>query len=456
MKLPSRTESPAAGRSAWFSQARYGLFIHWGPYACLGRGEQVLFREHLDHQDYARMACAWNPASFDAGKWAALAVEAGMKYAVLTTRHHDGYCLWDSRLTDYTSVAQAPRRDFVREYVEAFRAAGLRVGFYYSLADWRIPAYWDGPQFDPGGWERFRDYVHGQVRELLTGYGRIDLLWFDGPWPRTATEWKSGELIEKIRCWQPDILINNRLDAAAQSGQPEQAGASQELGDFGTPEHQIGAENGRPWESCQVTTWRLWGYARGEHYRTAAQLLDLLCECASQGGNLLLNVGPDPEGEIPLPAESALREVGTWLRFHGEAIYGTGRGDLTEFTTYGYQTRRGNILYLICRFWPRSPEVRLAGLRLPGAKAVLLGSSRSLNVIDADWGTLLSGLPAEASPLFPVIRIDCASAPQILAWAKNRLWSGDPRRMTSWSRIRGTSPWVDGQERGVRPVEAPV
>jgi alpha-L-fucosidase len=195
----------------WFPEARFGLFVHWGPYSAYGRGEQALFREHLDQQEYGENACRWNPGRCDPARWAEVAKGAGMRYAVLTTRHHDGYCLWDSRVTDYTSAAQAPRRDFVREYVEAFRAAGLRIGLYYSLADWRVPAYWEGAAHDPSGWEGFRDYVHTQVEELLTGYGPIDLFWFDGAWPHSPREWRSRELVERIRALQPHLLINNRL-----------------------------------------------------------------------------------------------------------------------------------------------------------------------------------------------------------------------------------------------------
>ena len=164
----------------WFYEGRYGMFIHWGPYAVIGRGEQPLFRERLDQREYAEMACRWHPKKFDAKKWAAVAKAGGMKYAVLTSRHHDGFCLWDSKFTDYSTAKQAPKRDFVREYVEAFRAAGLRVGLYYSLLDWRIPAYWEGPQHDPQGWDAFCAYIHNQVRELLTDYGKIDVFWFDG------------------------------------------------------------------------------------------------------------------------------------------------------------------------------------------------------------------------------------------------------------------------------------
>lgn len=418
------------------------MFIHWGPYAEHGRGEQVLFREYLDAREYEARAGRWNPGAFDARALAALAAGAGMKYAVFTARHHDGYCLWDSALTDYTSVRLRPGRDFVREYVEAFRAAGLRVGIYYSLADWRIPAYWNGPARDPEGWNLFRDYVHGQVEELAGKYGKIDVFWFDGAWPHSAEIWQSKELVQKIRTLQPEVLINNRLDAAAQTGQEEAAGISHTLGDFGTPERKIVAEADRLWESCQVSTWRLWGYARGEHYHGGADLLDLLCNCAAQGGNLLLNVAPDGEGLVPDPVKAALGDVGRWLRTHGEAIYRTRRGDLAEFTTYGYQTRRDNTIYLIYRFWPRAASARVPGIHAPDAGATLLGGTHPLplRVEQTETGLVLHGLPVEPpGELFPVIRLDCESPPVVLPWAVDRLWNGDPSRMAFWAEKRGTS-----------------
>jgi alpha-L-fucosidase len=256
--------SMAESTHQWFRDARYGMFVHWGPYADWGRGEQILFREHLDQREYEQRACDWNPQHFDAAHWAKVAADGGFKYSTLTSRHHDGYCLWDSKLTDYTSVKQAPKRDFVGEWVDACRKEGLRVGLYYSLADWRVPAYWEGPEHDPAGWEQFCEYVHGQVRELLTDYGQIDVLWFDGPWPRTADEWRMADLVKMIRTLQPGTLINNRLDVATTfaGGDKEAAGVSESLGDFSTPEHEIVADPNRMWESCQVSTWRLWGFAR--------------------------------------------------------------------------------------------------------------------------------------------------------------------------------------------------
>lgn len=433
----------------WFPDSRFGLFIHWGPYAVIGRGEQSLFRDHLDQEEYAEMACGWEPRRFDAAQWADVARRGGMRYAVMTARHHDGFCLWDSRQTDYTSAAQAAKRDFVREYVEAFRREGLRVGLYYSLADWRIPAYWDGPQTDPEGWERFRAYVHAQVRELLTGYGKIDVLWFDGAWPHAAADWKSQELVAMIRALQPDILINNRLGSDTQENNSEAAGGSKTLGDFGTPERHITAQAGRLWESCQVTTWRLWGFTRGERWRPADLLLDMLMEATQKGGNLLLNVGPDNEGRLPAPFIERMETIGRWLSVHGECVYGPNEpGEVCEFITYGRQVRKGSDLYLIIRFWDGRPTLRLAGLETRVRRATLLTTGQALGIAQQTDSLILTGLPAERpTELFPVIKLECEGPPAARPWAVSRLWTGDPRRMTDWARARGASVWADGKPR---------
>ena len=428
----------------WFVEARYGLFIHWGPYAQYGRGEQVLFREHLDPLEYEQRACAWNPGRFDARQWAATTKAAGMGYACLTTRHHDGYCLWDSATTDYTSMAQAPKRDFVREYVDAFRAEGLKVGLYYSWCDFRIPAYYAGPEKDPEGWAAMRRYIHAQVEELLTRYGKIDYFFYDGVWPRCADDLQSIELLRKMRAWQPGIIVNNRLgldgnrDLAHVDGGAG-AGGDQDEGDFGTPEQTIIPEK-RLWESCQVSTWRLWGYTGGERWKSAPQLLDLLCSCAARGGNLLLNVGPTGDGELPLDFTKRALAVGRWLQQFGEAVYGNDGGDLTEFITWGYETLKGNDLYLICRFWNQGGELRLADLPTPATRVELLNTRRLLPFEQKKDVLTIRGLPEQltvADDLFPVIKVTFSERPQTGEWGETRLWGGDPQRVARWAARRG-------------------
>ena len=434
-------KTPCPPHHAWFPSSRYGLFIHWGPYAAIGRGEQVLVREHLDQRQYERDACAWNPRHADPAQWAQAAVDGGFRYAVLTARHHDGYCLWDSHLTDYTSVRQAPKRDFVHEYVEAFRQAGLRVGLYYSLGDFRIPAYWRGANDDAEGWSRFRQYIHDQVGELLTRYGKIDVLWFDGAWPHNAAAWRSHDLLAAIRQLQPHILVNNRLDSQSvlnpAIGAVEAAGESSELGDFGTPEHHITADPDRLWESCQTSTSRLWGYTIGEHWRTVEQLLSMLCDAASKGGNLLLNVGPDGEGRIPPEFIERSNAIGRWLKINGEAIFGTRQGHAFEFVTRGYQTRRDHTLYLILRFHDRRSTLHMTSLATRVRSARLLGAG-SLRIRHEGEVVVLEGLPPDPPlPPFAVIEVECEGEPRPHPWDELPLWYGDPRRYASWAEARG-------------------
>ena len=411
----------------WFSDARFGMFIHWGLYSMVGRGEQVLFREHLKQSEYAKLADRFNPTRYDPDAWARAAKDAGMKYAVLTTKHHDGFCLFDSALTDYTSVKRRAGRDLVADYAKAFRKHGLKVGFYYSLADWRFPAYFDGPEVDADAFDAFRDYIHGHVRELCSNYGKLDVIWFDGAWPHSSEVWQSQKLLRMIRRLQPGIMINNRAGGGGGAGERGQ------LGDFGTPEHHITADPTRQWESCQVSTWRLWGYTGGERWRPVDLLLDMLCEAASKGGNLLLNVGPKPDGTLPAPYLKQLGQIGSWMKVNGRAIYSS-EPEVCEFITHGRQTVKGNKLYLLVRFWP-GQEVHLAGLETRVKRATLLATGKRVEVNQDAEHLYIRGLPKKApDPCCSVIELECEGKPKACDWAVHRLWQGDPARFSDWAQ----------------------
>lgn len=418
----------------WFRDAKYGVFIHWGPYARLERGEQVLFREHRSQAEYEKLARQWNPEKFDADAWADVFVKAGFRYACLTARHHDGYCLWDTKTTDYNSMAQAAGRDLVREYTEAMRRKGLRVGLYYSWCDWRQPAYYEGPGKNPEGFLKVKEMIREQIEELMTKYGKIDYLFFDGTWPRYGDEIGTAEIVEHIRTLQPGILINNRLGFRGDQEEIDKYGGLRDEGDFGTPEQNVFPQD-RLWESCQTSTWRWWGYTKNERYKSSGEILRLLCESVSKGGNMILNVGPRPDGMLPEEFTERALAVGRWLRTYGEALYGTDGGDLTEFATCGYQTMKGNDLYLIFSIWNGDPVFRLADMKTKAVEAKLLGSGKQLQIKQRGTELYLYDLPEMPDEaLFPVIKIHFEERPETTFWGEQRQWQGDPLRIARWAR----------------------
>jgi alpha-L-fucosidase len=382
----------------WWHEARYGMFIHWGAYAVPARGEWVMYREHIPHAEYAAFAKHFDAKRYDPDAWVALAKEAGMRYMVLTTRHHDGYSLFDSQVSDFTAPKTAPKRDLVRQYVEACHRGGMRVGFYYSLLDWRYSAYFSGPQKDPAGWKTLVNYVHAQVRELCSNYGTIDLLWYDGGWPYTAEDWRSAELNAMVRQLQPEIIINNR------SQTPE---------DFDTPEQHIKpSEDGRAWEAC-MTLNDSWGYnAADRNWKTPKQVIQHLVRCSHGGGNFLLNVGPKPDGSIPAASRRILRRVGAWLRRNEGAIYGT-EANLFRSST-GMSTVKGNTLYMNVLRWP-GRELAFPGITNAVRSVHLLEGGRAAKFEQKDDRLLLKGLPRRApSGLDTVVVIELEGEPQAL------------------------------------------
>lgn len=356
------SEEKIPERMKWWVDARFGMFIHWGLYAIPARGEWVMYCERIPKAEYARLAQMFNPKRFDADKWVALAKQAGARYMVLTTRHHDGFCLWDSDVSDYTSMKTAAKRDFVAKYVEACRKAGMRIGFYYSLLDWRWPAYWEGPEKNPDRWKEFRDYVHSQVRELMTKYGKIDILWYDGGWPHSPDAWQSSQLNAMVRSLQPQIILNNR------SGLPE---------DLDTPEQHIQGSK-RPWEACMTIDDLWWGYDAGDlNLKSPMQLVRNLVRCVSGNGNFLLNVGPMADGVIPPQQASRMRAIGRWLRRNGESVYGAGASPFEE-AHLGYVTAKDSTAYVHVTCWP-GKEMCVAGIknRVLGAHMVVTGKRLS-------------------------------------------------------------------------------
>ncbi|MGE5678866.1 MAG: alpha-L-fucosidase, partial [Pseudomonadota bacterium] len=352
-------------RTEWFLDARFGMFIHWGLYAIPGRGEWVRSNEQIPREEYDRYFHEFNPADCSPREWARAAREAGMKYAVMTAKHHDGFCLFDTRLTDFKSTNTKAGRDFIKEYVEAFRAEGLRVGLYYSLIDWHhedFPAYGDRhhPMRNDEGlrnreydFNRYLDYMHGQVKELCSSYGKIDIMWFDFSYDDMSGEkWRASELVKMVRSLQPGIIIDNRLEASGEgSGSIKTGNPSFYSGDFASPEQIMPPEGvtddvGRPipWEAC-ITMNNHWGYCSTDKiFKSPKLIIRKLVECASKNGNLLLNVGPDANGRIPEESIEILKEIGGWMKKNSKSIYGCGKSSLNK-PEWGYFTQNGNLVY---------------------------------------------------------------------------------------------------------------
>ncbi len=398
-------------RMKWWHDAKFGMFIHWGLYSVIGQHEWAMELEGIPIPQYELLAKHFKPEPNAARAWARLARLAGQKYMVMTTKHHEGFCNFETKLTDYCAPKQGPGRDLVAEYVEAARSEGLRVGFYYSLMDWHHP---DGARCatDEAARQRFVDYTHGLVRELMTNYGKIDILWYDVDWPLNAEQWESKKMNEMVFKLQPDIIVNNR------NGLP---------GDFSTPEQHIqAAQGGRAWEAC-MTMNDSWGYQKADDaWKSPKTIVRNLITCANGGGNYLLNIGPKPDGSIPEESVRILTDVGRWMDRNGPTIYQSepmhGYG-----TPMASLTRKGNTLYVHVYFWPDSTPaaewlsffkpptvVAIGGLRTRVKSARLLASGKKVDFRQDDISVEFTGLPTEApdSPV-SVIEAECESLPEV-------------------------------------------
>ncbi len=378
-KIWDETEAQKTERLSWWTDARFGMFIHWGLYAQAARHEWVKNRERITTEDYQKYFEIFNPDLFDPAEWARKAKAAGMKYAVITSKHHEGFTMFDSKFTDYKVTNTPYGKDIIKEWVEAFREEGLKIGFYYSLIDWHHPDYTidrvhpqratTQEEYDALNKGKdmavYRRYLNDQVREILTNYGKIDILWLDFSFPgefgKGRDDWGSVELIKMVRELQPGILIDDRADLQDVPGG----------WDFMTPEQykvdkwpEIDGKK-IPWETCQTFSGS-WGYYRDEYtWKDNKQLLVLLIESVSKGGNLLLNVGPTARGVFDERADKALIGMGDWMKFNSRSIYGCTQAPESfevpsnTLLTYNPETNR---LYIHLLDYP------LQNLRLPGYK----------------------------------------------------------------------------------------
>src|SRR5436190_1220354 len=389
-------QADRARRMQWWHQARFGMFIHWGLYSVIGQHEWAMENEGIPVAQYELLAKHFTPKPNAARDWARLARRAGQKYMVMTTKHHEGFCLWDSKLTNYCAAKQGPGRDLVREYVEAARAEGLRVGFYYSLMDWHHP---DGANCatDEAARRRFVDYTHGLIRELLTNYGKIDVLWYDVAWPLDAAGWESVKMNEMVFQLQSEIIVNNR---------------NKLQGDFSTPEQRISAETGgRAWESC-MTLNDSWGYERADdNWKNARTVIRNLITCARDGGNYLLNIGPRAEGSIPEESVRILQEVRAWMSKNGNTIY---KSDLCEprRSAYASYTRIGNTLFMHVHYWPGG-DVNMCGLMTKAKSVRLYANNQKVDFKQDPYQLHMYNLPQQA-PDHPVttLAIECEEEPK--------------------------------------------
>src|ERR1043165_3572234 len=424
LSLPStfRPSALPSDRLQWWRESRFGMFIHWGLYSILagewgGRddyAEWIRNSAHIPLEVYDRLVARFNPVKFDAGAWAGMAKDAGMKYVTITTKHHDGFCLFDSRLTDFCIRSTPFRRDIMKEMADASRRHGIHQCWYHSIMDWHHPDYlprrdWEA-ETRPVGNARFARYVEhrpGQVAELLTGYGDIGVMWFDGQWEGTWTHELGRALYARCRALQPDVIVNNRVEGWSP------VRITDPLGDFRTPEQEVPATGwpGVDWESC-ITMNRNWGYnAKDKDFKSVPALIGLLVETASKGGNLLLNVGPRADGTFPEESVERLEGIGKWMRVNGDAIYGSTASPFREAPFRA--TSHPNRLNLFVTAW--SDPLLLPGLRTPVARAYLLADTARtpLPTRAADGGMLVTLPPSPPDPVCSVIVCEFDRTPEV-------------------------------------------
>ena len=423
-----------AQRMAWFEEARFGMFIHWGLYAVPagewkgrivpGIGEWIMEKGKIPVSEYETLLQQFNPVKFDAREWVRIAKDAGMKYIVITSKHHDGFCLWPSDLTDWCIKSTPFQRDPLKELADACREAGIRLCFYYSIMDWHHPDWpkrrpWHDKATGEPNMDRYVQYMKGQLKELITRYGPIGILWFDGEWEDPWTHERGVDLYNYVRSLQPDIIINNRV-GKSRKGMDGMNKDARAVGDYGTPEQRIpptGFGPGVYWESC-MTMNNTWGYRKDDHnWKSVETLVRNLIDCASKGGNYLLNVGPTAEGLIPQPSVERLAAIGLWMKANGQAIYGT-KASPFETLDWGRCTQKPwgigkTRLYLHVFHWPTNGQLVVPPLANKPLRASLLATGQKLRFKKDGARIVLTVPPTAPDPIATVIALDIEGEPLV-------------------------------------------
>jgi len=410
-------------RLEWWRQARFGMFIHWGLYAIPAGewngkteyAEWIMTQAQIPVEEYEKFCSQFNPVKFDASQWVRMAKGAGMKYLVITSKHHDGFCLWDSEVSDYDVIDRTPfKRDILMELAAACKQQGLTLCFYYSIMDWHHPDYlprreWEKRPSEGADYQTYMSYMKSQLKELVIRYDPA-VLWFDGEWEDTWTHEEGLKLYDYVRSLKPDIIINNRVDKGRKGMQGMNKDESF-AGDFGTPEQEI-PRTGLPgvdWERC-MTMNRHWGWNKQDkEFKSTEDLIRKLVDITSKGGNYLLNIGPKADGAFPQESIERLKQIGEWMDVNGESIYGTTASPLADLP-WGRCTKRidndKTVLYLHVFEWPSNSKLRIPELESKIEKSYLLADNKPLETSSDEKGILIDVPKEPIDPMNTVIVLE--------------------------------------------------